>query len=80
MALPCRGTDLPIVEVLADAPGGAAPSAGRAPSSSAPPGAGKTTVVPLALLDEPWLGDAAHRRARAPPAGDHGPRPGGWPT
>ncbi|MGK0425169.1 MAG: ATP-dependent helicase HrpB, partial [Ilumatobacter sp.] len=23
----------------------------------APPGAGKTTVVPLALLDEPWLGD-----------------------
>lgn len=24
---------------------------------SAPPGAGKTTVVPLALLDEPWRGD-----------------------
>lgn len=23
----------------------------------APPGAGKTTVVPLALLDEPWLGE-----------------------
>lgn len=23
----------------------------------APPGAGKTTVVPLALLDQPWLGD-----------------------
>jgi ATP-dependent helicase HrpB len=23
----------------------------------APPGAGKTTVVPLALLEEPWLGD-----------------------
>ena len=23
----------------------------------APPGAGKTTIVPLALLDEPWLGD-----------------------
>ncbi len=22
---------------------------------SAPPGSGKTTVVPLALLDEPWL-------------------------
>lgn len=22
----------------------------------APPGAGKTTVVPLSLLDEPWLG------------------------
>ncbi len=24
---------------------------------TAPPGAGKTTLVPLALLDEPWLGD-----------------------
>ena len=24
---------------------------------AAPPGAGKTTVVPLALLDQPWLGD-----------------------
>src|SRR5688500_6291065 len=24
----------------------------------APPGAGKTTYVPLALLDEPWLSDA----------------------
>jgi ATP-dependent helicase HrpB len=24
---------------------------------TAPPGAGKTTVVPLALLEEPWLGD-----------------------
>ena len=24
---------------------------------SAPPGAGKTTLVPLALLDEPWRGD-----------------------
>ena len=23
----------------------------------APPGAGKTTIVPLSLLDEPWLGD-----------------------
>lgn len=23
----------------------------------APPGAGKTTIVPLALLDQPWLGD-----------------------
>ena len=23
----------------------------------APPGAGKTTLVPLSLLDEPWLGD-----------------------
>ena len=24
---------------------------------AAPPGAGKTTVVPLALLDQPWLGE-----------------------
>ena len=24
---------------------------------AAPPGAGKTTVVPLVLLDQPWLGD-----------------------
>ena len=24
---------------------------------AAPPGAGKTTIVPLALLDQPWLGD-----------------------
>ena len=23
----------------------------------APPGAGKTTLIPLALIDEPWLGD-----------------------
>ena len=28
------------------------------PVVSAPPGAGKTTVVPLALLDAPWLGGA----------------------
>ena len=25
----------------------------------APPGAGKTTVVPLALMDEPWVRRAA---------------------
>ncbi|WP_292380462.1 hypothetical protein, partial [Mesorhizobium sp.] len=24
----------------------------------APPGAGKTTLVPLALLDAPWLGES----------------------
>lgn len=29
----------------------------RAAVLQAPPGAGKTTLVPLALLDEPWLGD-----------------------
>ncbi len=30
---------------------------GRAAVLEAPPGTGKSTVVPLALLDEPWLGD-----------------------
>ncbi|MEO5337840.1 MAG: ATP-dependent helicase HrpB [Magnetospirillum sp. WYHS-4] len=30
---------------------------GRAAVLEAPPGAGKTTLVPLALLDEPWRGD-----------------------
>src|SRR5919112_1281272 len=49
----------------------------------APPGAGKTTRVPLALLDEPWLGKkvivmleprrlAARAAARPSPAGDVG--------
>ncbi|HWQ87864.1 ATP-dependent helicase HrpB [Brevundimonas sp.] len=32
-------------------------SAGNVAVLAAPPGAGKTTVVPLALLDEAWLGD-----------------------
>jgi ATP-dependent helicase HrpB len=31
--------------------------AGNVAVLAAPPGAGKTTVVPLALLGEPWLGD-----------------------
>ena len=31
--------------------------AGNTAVLAAPPGAGKTTVVPLALLDQPWLGD-----------------------
>ena len=47
--------DLPIVEVL-DALCAALREHGRA-VLAAPPGAGKTTVVPLALLDEPWRGD-----------------------
>src|SRR5829696_9454494 len=44
---------LPIRGVLPDL-AAALSSAGRA-VLQAPPGAGKTTGVPLALLDEPWL-------------------------
>lgn len=46
---------LPIHAVLE--PLKAALSATHAVVLAAPPGAGKTTVVPLALLDQPWLGD-----------------------
>jgi len=46
---------LPIHAVLA--PLKAALAAGNVAVLAAPPGAGKTTVVPLALLGEPWLGD-----------------------
>jgi ATP-dependent helicase HrpB len=45
--------DLPVVEAL-DAVRAALTDRGRA-VLVAPPGAGKTTVVPLALLDESWL-------------------------
>src|SRR5215210_4709266 len=44
---------LPIDAVLAELR--AALSAGRVAVLQAPPGAGKTTRVPLALLDAPWL-------------------------
>ncbi|QSF53239.1 ATP-dependent helicase HrpB [Brevundimonas fontaquae] len=44
---------LPIHAVLE--PLKAALSAGNKAVLAAPPGAGKTTVVPLALLDQPWL-------------------------
>ncbi|TWF46675.1 ATP-dependent helicase HrpB [Neorhizobium alkalisoli] len=43
---------LPVSEVLGDI--AAAFSSGVRAVLSAPPGAGKTTLVPLALLDEPW--------------------------
>lgn len=47
--------DLPIAEAL---PALAATlAAGRNAVLIAPPGAGKTTLVPLALLDAPWRGD-----------------------
>jgi len=48
-------TSLPIDAVLGDL--AAALHASNAAVLVAPPGAGKTTRVPLALLDQPWLGD-----------------------
>jgi len=47
--------DLPILDALDDLR--AALADGRRAVLVAPPGAGKTTVVPLALLDAAWLGD-----------------------
>ncbi|MBW3619119.1 MAG: ATP-dependent helicase HrpB [Actinobacteria bacterium] len=46
---------LPVEEVLPDVV--AALDAGRPVVLQAPPGAGKTTLVPLALRDRPWVGD-----------------------
>lgn len=45
--------DLPVLETL-PALRAALSQAGRA-VLAAPPGSGKTTLAPLALLDEPWL-------------------------
>ncbi len=48
--------DLPVAEILPALRDTLA--AGRNAILVAPPGAGKTTLVPLALLDAPWRGDA----------------------
>src|SRR5471032_1131723 len=51
---PPRGAPLPIDDVLSEL--AIALGARRSVVLQAPPGAGKTTRVPLALLDAPWLG------------------------
>src|SRR6201999_2424500 len=51
-ARPMRESGLPIDEVLPQLR--AALGKHRSVVLQAPPGAGKSTVVPLALLDEPW--------------------------
>ncbi|MCV3767195.1 ATP-dependent helicase HrpB [Rhizobium sp. TRM95796] len=53
--MPFRLPHYPVSEVLDDI-ASALTEAGRA-VVSAPPGAGKTTLVPLHLLDAPWRGD-----------------------
>ncbi len=47
--------DLPVTEAIPSVL--AALAAGRNAVLMAPPGAGKTTLMPLALLDAPWRGD-----------------------
>src|SRR5271156_2847141 len=47
--------DLPVTEALPAVT--AALNAGRNAVLVAPPGAGKTTIVPLALLEAPWRND-----------------------
>jgi len=55
MAVDLRPTGLPVEDAV-PAVRGALASSGAA-VLRAEPGAGKTTVVPLRLLDEPWLGE-----------------------
>jgi len=52
--IPVEVADLPVVDTLA-ALGDALAVTGGSAVLVAPPGAGKTTVVPLWLLDQPWL-------------------------
>jgi ATP-dependent helicase HrpB len=52
---PIEIPDLPVVEAIPDVRTALAEH--RRAVLVAPPGAGKTTVIPLALLDEPWLDD-----------------------
>jgi len=52
--MPPDATDLPVIEALPALR--AALAAGRNAILIAPPGAGKTTLVPPGLLDEQWLG------------------------
>ncbi len=54
-ALPIRLPDLPVCAILPDL--GHALQKASSCVLSAPPGAGKTTVVPLFLLDQPFRGD-----------------------
>jgi ATP-dependent helicase HrpB len=56
---------------------GAALLSHRAAVLQAPPGAGKSTVVPLALLAEPW---AQGRRLLSRAAWRHVPWPRAWRT
>ncbi|HSB87239.1 MAG TPA: ATP-dependent helicase HrpB, partial [Ilumatobacteraceae bacterium] len=53
MALPAAAADLPVVEIL-DELAAALDQRGTA-VLSAPPGAGKTTIVPLFLIEQPWM-------------------------
>ena len=53
--MPANLPHYPVSDVLSDI--GAALEAGTSAVLSAPPGAGKTTLVPLHLLDAPWRRD-----------------------
>ena len=55
MPVPDAVGDLPVVDVLPAL--GVALAQRTSAVVVAPPGAGKTTVVPLWLLDQPWIGD-----------------------